>query len=80
METFLPGTGALGWGAWWEAGTPHFSEMGTCAMEISLPFLNHHTVSVGSVWSTSLSLLLVYMWLLYILGYKSSIQLLFRWL
>lgn len=44
-----------------------------------LPFFNHHTIGVGPAHSESPSLLPVSMCLLYILSYRTFVQLVFRW-
>lgn len=44
------------------------------------PSINHHTVSVGPALTTCLPLLSVSVWLLYIISYRNSVYLVFRWL
>lgn len=54
---------------------------GTSAAKISLPILkNWHAVSIGPVYSASLPLVPVLkLLLLYVLGYRTCVQLVFRW-
>ena len=46
MGTSLPGTGTLGWGAWYRAGTPHYSGR-ISAADISLLTFIHHMWVLG---------------------------------
>lgn len=73
METPLPGTGVLGWGAWYGIGTsPSREEL--CSWDV-LPGSQPSHMSTGPACFESLHLLLVSTWLLlHILSY-SSIQL-----
>lgn len=51
----------------------------TSSAEIFLPFFNHYTIGVGPIHPESPSLLPISICLLYILSYRTFVQLVFRW-
>ena len=74
MRTPLPGTGSLSGEHSMGLG-PLTPQGRTCEAEIFLPFLNCHTVGMEPVCSVSLPLLPPSSCLLYILSYRTSVQL-----
>lgn len=72
MGTPLFNNDASGLGVLCRIGNPHSSR--------NLPILNHNTISVGPAHFVTSLLLPVSVWfLLYIVGYKHSIYLVFKW-
>lgn len=77
IETPLLGTDALGQGVW--LGLRLLVPQGVHSAQISFMFMGHHTVGMGPDQTASLFPLPVSTWLLYILSYRNSVQLVFGW-